>query len=127
MNTGVRTSAGREERPLEAGEYLVAHADGPGRIVFEREVDVLAEFVGALTGVYQQDELDHLRNEWDSPLDGDIATDAAALRANHGSLKLPDALVIATARMLGADLLVTIDRKWPTPQRLQLGAKIRTL
>jgi predicted nucleic acid-binding protein len=62
-----------------------------------------------------------------APLDGDIATDAAALRANHGSLKLPDALVIATARMLGADLLVTTDRKWPTPQRLQLGAKIRTL
>ena len=55
------------------------------------------------------------------------ATDAAALRAKHGSLKLPDALVIATARMLGADLLVTTDRKWPTPQRLQLGAKIRTL
>jgi bifunctional DNA-binding transcriptional regulator/antitoxin component of YhaV-PrlF toxin-antitoxin module len=53
------------EAGLEAGEHLVAHADGPGRIVFEREVDVLAEFVGALTGVYQQDELDHLRNEWD--------------------------------------------------------------
>lgn len=26
----------------------VAHTDGPGRVVFEREADVLAEFAGAL-------------------------------------------------------------------------------
>src|SRR3546814_1065908 len=34
---------------LQVGERLVAHADGPGRVVFEREVDVLAEVAGALT------------------------------------------------------------------------------
>ena len=50
---------------VQPGERLVATADGPGRIVFEREVDVLAEFAGALTGVYQPDELTTLRNEWD--------------------------------------------------------------
>ena len=50
---------------LEVGERLVAHADGPGRLVFEREADVLAELSGALTGVYQPDELAGLRDEWD--------------------------------------------------------------
>ncbi len=50
---------------LEVGERLVAHADGPGRVVFEREHDALAEFAGALTGAYEPDELDNLRDEWD--------------------------------------------------------------
>jgi bifunctional DNA-binding transcriptional regulator/antitoxin component of YhaV-PrlF toxin-antitoxin module len=50
---------------IEVGERLVAKADGPGRIVFEREVDVLAELAGSLTGVYEPDELDRLRDEWD--------------------------------------------------------------
>lgn len=50
---------------LEVGERLVAHADGPGRVVFEREADVLAEFSGALTGIYEPNELAVLRDEWE--------------------------------------------------------------
>ena len=50
---------------LEVGERLVAPADGPGRVVFEREDDVLAEFSGVLTGVYESGELAGLRAEWD--------------------------------------------------------------
>ena len=50
---------------LEAGERVVAHADGAGRVVLEREHDVIAEFAGALTGIYNADELDDLRSEWD--------------------------------------------------------------
>jgi len=50
---------------VEVGERLVAHADGPGRVVFEREADVLAEFSGALTGIYEPNELAGLRDEWD--------------------------------------------------------------
>lgn len=50
---------------LQAGERVVAHADGAGRIILEREHDVIAEFAGALTGTYQPDELDDLRSEWD--------------------------------------------------------------
>jgi bifunctional DNA-binding transcriptional regulator/antitoxin component of YhaV-PrlF toxin-antitoxin module len=50
---------------LEIGDRVVAHADGPGRVVLEREADVLAEFAGALTGAYRHDELDRLRAEWD--------------------------------------------------------------
>jgi bifunctional DNA-binding transcriptional regulator/antitoxin component of YhaV-PrlF toxin-antitoxin module len=50
---------------LKVGERLVAHAEGPGRVVFEREADVLAEFAGVLTGVYGPDEVAGLRDEWD--------------------------------------------------------------
>ncbi|MGE3621190.1 MAG: AbrB/MazE/SpoVT family DNA-binding domain-containing protein [Acidimicrobiia bacterium] len=50
---------------IEAGERLVARADGPGRIVLERELDVLEELAGALTGSYRRDELATLRDEWD--------------------------------------------------------------
>ena len=49
---------------LVAGERLVARADGPGRVVLERESDLLAEFAGALSGVYAPNELDDLRDQW---------------------------------------------------------------
>lgn len=50
---------------LEVGDRVVAHADGAGRVILEREHDVVAEFAGALTGVYRPAELDELRSEWD--------------------------------------------------------------
>ena len=49
---------------LGAGERVRARADGPGRILLEREHDVLGEFAGALSGIYDRDELDELRDEW---------------------------------------------------------------
>jgi len=49
---------------LEAGDRVVAHADGAGRIILEREHDVVNELAGALTGVYKRNELDTLRSEW---------------------------------------------------------------
>jgi predicted nucleic acid-binding protein len=61
------------------------------------------------------------------PLDERVAVAAAHIRANHRSLKLPDALVIATAQILDASRLVTTDRKWPTQRRLQLKATITVL
>ena len=43
-----------------------------------------------------------------------IAARAAELRAAHGTaLRLPDALVIATAVSLGAERVVTTDGRWP--------------
>ena len=43
-----------------------------------------------------------------------IAAAAAALRAAHGpALRLPDALVVATAMVLDADRVVTTDSRWP--------------
>jgi predicted nucleic acid-binding protein len=61
------------------------------------------------------------------PLDAETATVAARLRAAHRSLRLPDALVIATAVVADADQLVTTDRKWPTRARLGLRAELRRL
>ena len=49
---------------LEVGERLIARVEGPGRVVLVREDDVLAQFAGALTGTYERDELNQLRNEW---------------------------------------------------------------
>ena len=44
-----------------------------------------------------------------------IAREAARLRADHGGrLKLPDALVVATALEADADALLTTDRNWPS-------------
>lgn len=46
-----------------------------------------------------------------------IASAAAELRARHaGRLRLPDALVVATALMLGADRVITPDSGWPDLQ-----------
>lgn len=60
-------------------------------------------------------------------LTSDVAVAAAALRARHRSLKLPDALVIATAATLDADRLVTTDRGWPPRSRLGLRAAVTKL
>lgn len=53
-------------------------------------------------------------------LNVDIATAAASLRARHRTLRLPDALVIATATVGQADRLVTTDRRWPSAEVLHL-------
>jgi len=43
-----------------------------------------------------------------------VARRAAELRARHGTrVRLPDALVIATAIVLGASRVVTTDARWP--------------
>lgn len=48
------------------------------------------------------------------PATRQIARRAAALRAAHGNrLRLPDALVVATAIVGGADRVITTDARWP--------------
>lgn len=48
------------------------------------------------------------------PASRTIGFAAAALRSEHGSaLRLPDALVIATAMVLEADRVLTTDARWP--------------
>ena len=61
------------------------------------------------------------------PLDIEIATTAARLRAAHRALRLPDALVIATAIEQEADHLITTDRKWPTAKALKYKGTITRL
>lgn len=60
-------------------------------------------------------------------LDADIARMAAGIRAKHTSVRLPDALVMATAAHAEADRLVTTDRRWPTARKLGLATVITTL
>jgi predicted nucleic acid-binding protein len=50
------------------------------------------------------------------PLTPDIAERAARLRARHGALRLPDALVLATADALDT-VALTCDRAWPRASR----------
>lgn len=57
-------------------------------------------------------------------LDADTAARAAALRARHRSLRLPDALVIATAVTSAADVLVTTDAGWPAGVAAELECTI---
>jgi predicted nucleic acid-binding protein len=48
------------------------------------------------------------------PITRQVAARAAGLRATHGSrLRLPDALVVASAIHADADRLLTTDRGWP--------------
>lgn len=61
------------------------------------------------------------------PLDEPVAVAAADLRARHKSLRLPDALVIATAVVRDADVVLTTDRRWPTRSKLGLRGVIAEL
>lgn len=48
------------------------------------------------------------------PATREIGAAAASLRAAHGpSLRLPDALVVATAIMLNANHIITTNARWP--------------
>jgi bifunctional DNA-binding transcriptional regulator/antitoxin component of YhaV-PrlF toxin-antitoxin module len=49
---------------LRPGDRLRAHADGPGRVVLEREEDPFDKYLGSFTGLYDGFDLDALRDEW---------------------------------------------------------------
>lgn len=55
------------------------------------------------------------------PIDDAAALLAARLRAEHRTLRLPDALVIAAAVVGRATELVTTDQRWPAAQALGIG------
>lgn len=46
------------------------------------------------------------------PIGEAIAERAAALRAEHPTLRLPDALVVACGQAIGAEAVLTADRRW---------------
>jgi predicted nucleic acid-binding protein len=57
------------------------------------------------------------------PASREIGRVAASIRAAHGrALRLPDALVLATAAALEADEVLTTDAGWPS-----MGAKVTVL
>ena len=52
--------------------------------------------------------------------DTETAVAAARIRAQHLGVRLPDALVIATAASGAAEQLITTDRKWPTAKTMKV-------
>ena len=48
------------------------------------------------------------------PVTGSIADDAAALKARHRALSLPDAIALVVADLIHADAVWTFDRRWPS-------------
>lgn len=46
------------------------------------------------------------------PITGPLADDAAALKAAHPGLSLPDALALSVAELIGADVVWTFDQRW---------------
>lgn len=57
-----------------------------------------------------------------APISREIARRAAQLRAAHPSLRLPDALVLATGDVLEATTIVTTDRRWS-----RYGRRVRVI
>ncbi len=55
------------------------------------------------------------------PIDPPVAKEAALIRSGTKALRLPDALVIAVGRVLGASSILTADAGWRTvDQRVQV-------
>ncbi|MEM8905708.1 MAG: PIN domain-containing protein [Actinomycetota bacterium] len=109
----VRTVAGEGDRLAMSASVLAETLVGP----FRRgpaAVDLVHRFVATVP-------VDVV------PMTAEIAATAAGLRASHPSLRLPDALVIATAADGGADRLATTDRGWPGAAALDLDLDIVVL
>lgn len=95
----IATLSASNELVLPASAYseVMVHPceDGP------EEVALVDSFIDALPARVE-------------PSSRQIARAATELRARHGrSLRLPDALVIGTATVIGADRVVTTDARWP--------------
>ena len=91
---------------LAGGERLVLPASAYAEVLVapyrrgEEAVATVDAFVDAMPAAIE-------------PATRQIAASAAELRAGHGRLRLPDALVVATAASLGADRILTTDAGWP--------------
>jgi len=100
-----------------ARRALAAAVDRGDRLVVP--ASAYAELlVGSLReGVDRDDVVDNFLDALPAaiaPADRAVARRAAELRARNGNrLRLPDALVVATALVLGAARLMTTDARWP--------------
>jgi predicted nucleic acid-binding protein len=96
----LRAARGRGDRLLVPASAYAETLVGPSR----RGLDAVATvdaFVDALPAAVE-------------PATRDVARRAAQLRATHAkALRLPDALVLATASVESADLVLTTDAGWP--------------
>ena len=51
------------------------------------------------------------------PVSAPVADAAAALKAQHRGLSLPDAIALVVAEIIDADAVWTFDRRWPDVQQ----------
>lgn len=56
--------AALDKAGLSSGDRVTIRVEGPGRILVEHSENPVDELAGVLTGVYRQDELEALRDEW---------------------------------------------------------------
>jgi bifunctional DNA-binding transcriptional regulator/antitoxin component of YhaV-PrlF toxin-antitoxin module len=49
---------------FRTGDRLRVRAEGAGKVVLEREADPLDDLLGAVPGLYDDFDLDALRDEW---------------------------------------------------------------
>jgi predicted nucleic acid-binding protein len=107
---------------IDRSDHFHAAADRRIRELLEERAGLIASVVtyaelltGAGHGHHAQaavrgffdDLLDALH-----PVDRVVAERAAALRCERRSLRMPDALILATAEVRGADVAITADRRW---------------
>ncbi|WP_380168138.1 PIN domain-containing protein [Jannaschia sp. R86511] len=101
---------------LHTAAALAVSAARDDKADFVLPASVLAE---VLVGAVADEDVDRVRTlVLDAfgpvrPLDERVAVAAAARRARHPGLRLPDALVLATADVDDADAVLTGDRRWP--------------
>jgi predicted nucleic acid-binding protein len=75
-------------------------------------------YAESLVDPARKGKLDEARNAFAElelqivPIDGPVAERAAEIRGRERSLRLPDALVLACGEILGADAILTADRRW---------------
>jgi predicted nucleic acid-binding protein len=102
----------RDDRYHEvASAALVSHRDDDVRISASAYAEALARPIrlGAADKAQTAIRALHIAI---AEIGAPVAEEAARLRARHRSLRLPDALVIAHAEVLGADELLTTDARW---------------
>lgn len=117
---------------LQRGDLLHAAADGAVREAARRGSIAVSAITVAevLTGVHRGHHDDALVQRFfrrgvptHYPVDDDVATGAAALRGRVRSLRLPDALILATAD-LHADAVITGDARWASVEGLDCDVRL---
>jgi bifunctional DNA-binding transcriptional regulator/antitoxin component of YhaV-PrlF toxin-antitoxin module len=50
---------------LKPGDQVTVRTEAPGRVVIEREEDIVAKYAGDMPGVFDREEFERARDEWD--------------------------------------------------------------
>ncbi len=98
-------------RPAVRALRDVEHRRIAASVITYAEVLVGARRRGAVAVSYAESFFDEALDEL-GDVTVEVARRAAAMRAEHRALGLPDAIVLATAELTGADRVLTGDARW---------------